>query len=80
MGERPLTYITFSLERLTCRTSIPKIEGMLIKESGVREVSVNYKDSKVEVTLAKDSDTRIERVREVLTQLGYVIVSEDVIG
>lgn len=64
----------FQLETLTCPSCVNKIEGMLNKESGVKEVKVLFNSSKVKVKFETDK-TSEEHLKSSLEKLGFPVLS-----
>lgn len=64
----------YQLETLTCPTCITKIEGVLSKEKGVKEVKVLFNSSKVKVEFNED-EVSSAHLGEVIEKLGYPVLS-----
>ncbi|HZW77048.1 MAG TPA: heavy-metal-associated domain-containing protein [Flavobacteriaceae bacterium] len=64
----------FQLETLTCPSCVTKIEGMLSKESGVKEAKVLFNSSKVKVKFETEK-TSEEHLKSSLEKLGFPVIS-----
>ena len=67
----------FGLEPLSCPTCIKKIENTVGKMDGVKEVKVLFNSNKVRAQFDEDI-VQAEQIHEVITKLGYPVVSQKV--
>ena len=67
----------FGLEPLSCPTCIKKIENTVGKMDGVEEVKVLFNSNKVRARFNEDI-VQAEQIHEVITKLGYPVVSQKV--
>ncbi|QUW20263.1 heavy-metal-associated domain-containing protein [Sporosarcina sp. Marseille-Q4063] len=67
----------FGLEPLSCPTCIKKIENTVGKMDGVEEVKVLFNSNKVRAQFNEDI-VQAEQIHEVITKLGYPVVSQKV--
>lgn len=61
----------FVVNGMTCNGCKKRIEKSLLQMDNVRKVSVNLKNG--EVRLYSDKDIDIEKVKDVLTLIGYSV-------
>lgn len=66
--------IRFQLETLTCPSCINKIENVLGKEVGVKNVKVLFNSSKVRVDYETEKITP-DKLAELIRKLGYPVLS-----
>ena len=67
----------FGLEPLSCPTCIKKIENTVGKMDGVEEVKVLFNSNKVRARFNEDV-VQAEQIHDVITKLGYPVVSQKV--
>ena len=67
----------FGLEPLSCPTCIKKIENTVGKMDGVEDVKVLFNSNKVRAQFDEDI-VQAEQIHEVITKLGYPVVSQKV--
>lgn len=72
-----MTKAVFQLEPLTCPSCIKKIESTLIKTVGVESAKVLFNSSKVK-TEFDDSQIQAKQLEEMLTKLGYPVISSKI--
>ena len=68
--------VKFQLEPLTCPSCINKIENVLSRKDGVKEVRVLFNSSKVKVSFNEETITPAEIIG-ILNKLGYPIKSAE---
>ncbi|MDO4465678.1 MAG: heavy metal-associated domain-containing protein [Bacillota bacterium] len=64
---------TIQMEELVCPMCAQKIETALQKVKGVSEATVLYNASKAKIEF-DENETSVEALKEVITQLGYVVI------
>lgn len=64
---------TIQMEELVCPMCAQKIETALQKAPGVLSASVLYNASKAKVEF-DENQTNLEKIKEVITSLGYVVI------
>lgn len=67
----------FGLEPLGCPSCVKKIENTIGKMDGVKEVKVLFNSNKVRTQFDEDI-VQAEKIHEVITKLGYPVVSQKV--
>jgi copper ion binding protein len=64
---------TFQLETLSCPTCVKKIETMLKKTDGIKDVEVLFMSSKVKVDFNEDL-INASQISEKIEKLGYDVL------
>ena len=67
----------FQLETVTCPSCIKKIESTLNKTEGVDSAKVLFSSSKVKAEF-DESKISAEKVKEVISNLGYSVLSSKI--
>ena len=72
-----LKNVKFQLETLTCPTCITKIEGVLLKQSGLENAKVFFNSSKVKVEYDEEK-VSTDRIKKLIEKLGYPVLSSNI--
>ncbi|GJM79575.1 MAG: heavy-metal-associated domain-containing protein [Paenibacillus sp.] len=69
-----MTTVKWKVEELTCPSCIKKIESVLTKQPGVREVKVLFHSSQVKAAF-DENQVQEELLRSLMAKLGYPVLT-----
>lgn len=65
---------TYPVMGMTCAACVRKIESVLEKTDGIKEVSVNFASENLMVSY-EDQEINIDRISKIIKDLGYELLS-----
>ena len=69
-----MTKLVYQLDGLTCPSCLPKIEGALSQQAGVKTVKALFNSSKVKAQI-DPAVTNADALKKTITDLGYTVVN-----